>query len=595
MFAKRLLVFLIACSGLQSGLLESSVQQHISTSLRAQSAREQGVLFTRNKTSCGTYLDCPPWTECKNNDCVCRKEIQKYSETVKCNDATLQLSVRKYTCVTYDDSTGEISVGRCIKDCYYEEYSDIIYLPLPLNVSKLNQFMCEESWNRTGRLCGKCLPGHSPLAYSYDLRCVECPEGNRNVWKYILVAYGPLTMFYFIVLFLKINATSSHLHGYLLFAQLFSSPAYTHTAAAFLNSTCSSDTNRIALDIVRALYGIWNLDFFRGLYPDICLDVSIITVLALDYAVAIYPLLLTVVSYFLIELHARNCRIVVILWKPFGYFGKLFRKNWDIKTTIVDAFTTFFILSFSKIAWISLDLLTPVTIYSISSNGTTKTAFFYNATVGYFRENHLPYAILALVFCFAFVITPTILLLCYQVKLIQRMLSCLNVHCRLLQVVMDSVQGHYKDGTEAGTKDRRWFAAIPLIGRFAVFVLYVVSLDIATLMPSVIAIIVSIIVLTALVQPYKNRFASYSKIDIFFWGLLAVIFSLLHQANSSRWRAVQSLPGFVAMVFAIVYMVCASAYWALSRMRIVKTLMSQLKARRRAYVNIQTEFETGRI
>ncbi len=39
----------------------------------------------------------------------------------------------------------------------------------------------------------------------------------------------------------------------------------------------------------------------------------------MEYFVAIYPLLLTVVMYICIQQHARGCRVLVCLWKPFGY------------------------------------------------------------------------------------------------------------------------------------------------------------------------------------------------------------------------------------------------------------------------------------
>ena len=596
MVGSGLLVFLACCSLLASLQGLSARQYSPIFRLRTQLVKKRirqdmGFTVTNIKItdSFEANLKCPPWAECNSNECICRKELQKYSNTIKCNNVTLQLSVGICNCVTYDDSTGEVVMGRCLENCFKPRYNKM-YLSLPSNASELNQFMCEERWNRTGRLCGKCLPGHSPLAYSYDMRCVKCPEGNRNVWKYILVAFGPLTIFYFLFLLLKINATSSHLHGYLLFAQIVSSPVFLRSVITSLNNV--PYTTKLGFEIVGALYGIWNLDFFRGLYPDICLDVSTLTILALDYAVAIYPLLLTVVSYFLIELHARNVRVVVILWKPFGYFFELFRKNWDSKTTIIDAFTTFFVLSFSKIVWTSFDLLSPVTIYSLSSN-TTSRAFFFNATVSYFSKNHLPYAVLALVFCLIFIIIPLILLLCYQVKLIQRMLSCLNVKSHLLQAVMDSIQGHYKDGTEEGTRDRRWFAAVPLIGRFAIFLCHIMMQDTQTFVIPGIAILVSMAVLTALVQPYKNRFARYSKIDIFFWGLLAVQFCSLqvYFCGQKLQAHVSSIFTFVLMVFAIVYMICVTAYWILSRMRKVKALISQVKAWWRGYVNLETDFE----
>ncbi len=137
-----------------------------------------------------------------------------------------------------------------------------------------------------------------------DMRCVKCPEGNRNIWKYILVAFGPLTVFYFVVVFLKINATSSHFHGFVTYCQLLATPAMARLITIYINRF--EPSIMYSLTLMFDLHSVWNLDFFRGLYPDICLDVSTLTVIALDYAVAIYPLLLTVVSYILIELQTSD-------------------------------------------------------------------------------------------------------------------------------------------------------------------------------------------------------------------------------------------------------------------------------------------------
>ncbi len=39
--------------------------------------------------------------------------------------------------------------------------------------------------------------------------------------------------------------------------------------------------------IVLAIYGIWNLDFFRTFMPPICLNISTLQVHAFDYAIAV--------------------------------------------------------------------------------------------------------------------------------------------------------------------------------------------------------------------------------------------------------------------------------------------------------------------
>ena len=72
---------------------------------------------------------------------------------------------------------------------------------------------------------------------------------------------------------------------------------------------------------IAVLYGIWNLDFFRTLILHICLEVNTLQALALDYAIACYPLFLIVVFYVLIELHAHNFRFFVYLWRPFHRFS----------------------------------------------------------------------------------------------------------------------------------------------------------------------------------------------------------------------------------------------------------------------------------
>ena len=194
----------------------------------------RGQAKTCINRTCSEDADCPVWTKCNNSQCVCGAGLNK-NNIVICNQETLQLSVSSCHCVTFDPKTKELFEGDCMENCQNPDKKVLEHIPLPINVSKLNHFMCEKRFKRTGRLCGKCLPGHSPLAYSYDLRCVKCPEGNKNVWKYVLIAFGPLTIFYFVVLFLKINVTSSYLQGCVTFSQVFLTPSAVRNAVIVYN------------------------------------------------------------------------------------------------------------------------------------------------------------------------------------------------------------------------------------------------------------------------------------------------------------------------------------------------------------------------
>ena len=541
-------------------------------------------------TNCMEDADCPPWGECSLDRCVCREELNNYF-SVKCNNETLELSVIKRHCVTFDNETKQLLEGNCIENCE-NTYNKDQYMPLPKEALKINYFMCEERFNRTGRLCGKCLPGHSPLAYSYDMRCVKCPEGNKNIWKYILVAFGPLTIFYFLVLFLKINATSSYLHGYITFCQIISTPAYARDVMIYEQSQPQS---KLPIQAIGIMYSVWNLDFFRDLYPEICLDVSNLTALTLDYAVAIYPLLLTVISYILIELHARNVRIVVMLWRPFRCLFKLLRRNWDTKTTIIDAYATFFILSSTKTLSVSADLLIPVRAHSLNNDSVT-WVLYYDGSVDYFGREHLPYAILALASFSLIIVSTTLLLLIYHLKCFHRLLSCIKLHSQLSLHVMDSFQGCYKNGTEPGTRDCRWFAAVPLIGRIALLFVYSMILD-NSFLPFLIMVILWIIVLTAVIQPYKEHFSKYAILDITFWGFLATFYATAESTSYGSLKPPLQVKAAEVIritvgIIPLVYIIGISVYWILSRMKKLKNLVSQLKARRRGYLNISGFEET---
>jgi len=133
---------------------------------------------------------------------------------------------------------------------------------------------------------------------------------------------------------------------------------------------------------ILVLCGIWNLDFFRSVIPPFCVSSRIKTVhaLALEYIVAFYPICLILVTYACIKLHDNNFRPVVWLWKPFHRHFVHFRRRWDAKASIINAFTTFLLFSFSKILFVSFTLLR--TFGGRYNNLTERKCFmYYDATV----------------------------------------------------------------------------------------------------------------------------------------------------------------------------------------------------------------------
>ena len=182
-----------------------------------------------------------------------------------------------------------IYFGRCFYGCF-NPHSHYQVQP----GGKINKEECAK-FNRTGILCGQCKDGYGPAAYSFSLKCVEC--GNSTHWTrvplYILVAYGPLTVFLGVIVVFTVSVNSAPLHGWIFVCQLFSA----NIVMRFLTTT-EYPSYEIGfprlLHLLGSIYGMWNLDFFRSIYTPFCLHPSLTTlqVLTLDYIIAAYPLVL---------------------------------------------------------------------------------------------------------------------------------------------------------------------------------------------------------------------------------------------------------------------------------------------------------------
>ena len=166
------------------------------------------------------------------------------------------------------------------------------------------------------------------------------------------------------VIIFRVCVTAGLLDVFILFSQLITFPA---AMRPLYFHSWKQQAATLAVFSLVSIYGIWNLDFFRLLYPPFCMHPKMTTlhVLILDYAIAVYPLVLIVTSYILVELHDHNFRLIVWLWKPFHRCFVSFRREWNIKSSLIDAFCTFLLLSYFKFLSVSSDVLVPVSIFNI--------------------------------------------------------------------------------------------------------------------------------------------------------------------------------------------------------------------------------------
>ena len=93
-------------------------------------------------------------------------------------------------------------------------------------------------------------------------------------------------------------------------------------------------------------------------------NASEMTIMSLEYALAVYPLFLIVLTYVIVKLYDHNIALLVWLWKPFRYILKPLRSQWNTSTSLVGVFASFIYLSSSRLVLTLMKFLMPTTVYT---------------------------------------------------------------------------------------------------------------------------------------------------------------------------------------------------------------------------------------
>ena len=443
---------------------------------------------------------CPPWfiqREIAGDNTTIECACGPPTEGIICNPKICNASICIRHCITYNPVTRMQVVGFCI----FETKSKPI-TTLPPNVSELNNFMCE-GFNREGQLCGACKKGYGPALLT-DFKCAKCSSQKYGWALYLLSGFLPITVFYLVIVIFQVSATSGPLNVFIFSAQAIA------FAISIVNLELTAYASQpwfyVMQQILLTFYGIWNLDFFRSVIPPFCVSENITTLhaLALQYLPAFYPLLLIVVTYILIELHDRNVRVVVWMWRPFHMCLAPFRKHlrWNPKASIVSTFATFLTLAYTKVIIVSGRLLSGTKVTDLRGNSSHFLSFA--PTIPYFGNEHLPFAILAIAVLSTFIALPPLLLLIYPTKTFQKLLGCLKIRWPALHIFADVFQGCYKNRTD-GTNDYRCFAAFYFIARVVIFLIYVIPNSQAHKWAISVVVFIIESLLFALLHPYKKK------------------------------------------------------------------------------------------
>ena len=470
-------------------------------------------------------LSCPPGFVSQGNSCVC---ADWPDGIIACDEDSLNASIQIGYCMTYDNGTEEVRVGYC-QQAFYRSDSYKFYYPLPAEVSALNDQMCSP-FNREGLLCGECQDGFAVSPFNH-LKCINCTIVSYGWIKLLAFTYVPITIIFAVIVVFGISVVSGPINSVIFFGQITTLQFVDMgIVMSFLGAQGTfTYSERISTVVVNGLYGFFNLHIFRSLIPPFCLTNHLSTIqnLALRYVTAFYPLVVIVFVYVCIRLHASNFRIVVYCWKPFLKCFLRFRRSVDPKTSVIDAFATFILLSYARLTYVVGPVLLPTCLFNNQGQKLNTSVFALSATIRFFQAEHLPLALLSIIVLLTFIAVPPIVLTFYQAAFFRKCLTRCKMNSQALRTFVEAFQGCYKDGT-SGTRDCRYFAGLYFIFRIIPVPLYFSlggSLGAFTAATGFAIIFWCVALLFALIQPYKMHL--YNAVDAVVFALMGIISILI--------------------------------------------------------------------
>ncbi len=215
-------------------------------------------------------------------------------------------------------------------------------------------------------------------------------------------------------------------------------------------------------------------------------------------------------------MYDRNYSCIVWAWKPFKYVVQ--SKHINKRTSLIETFCTFILLSSIKILGVSVFLLAQTIAYDESGKKLREKYLYLDASIEFFSSEHRHFGLLAIFISFIFVVLPFLLLLLYPCKLFQRVLNLFVGRFHALHVFMDAFQGIYR----TNPVDLRYFSAYYLLIRFILQFLSAYFQSFFILSITTVVLIISSIVFVV-VKPYKNML--HNQIDILCWLLLTLSYA----------------------------------------------------------------------
>ena len=386
-------------------------------------------------------------------------------------------------CATYSEnnSTKSLSIANCpyLQHKYYNVTTPD-YITLPVSLNELNDYMCGPL-NRKGLLCSECADGFGYSLSSFSYKCVNCTNTWYNIPVYLVAQFVPTTILYIVILVFRLSAISPPMPCFIMYAQLvvFGFDLSTHISFGNSKGFIFAENGNVKsnVKIIDSFYGLFNqMDeiIFQYVLPPLCLSTKLkqFHIFFLGYISVFYPVFLIVLTWVCVSLHDYNFRPFVWLWRPFHKCFVRLRRDWDIKSDLVDVFITFFLLSYAKCSYMVIVLSSPSKIQTFdeSGNASIRHCTSIDPSIDYMGHTHLGFMVAAYFICIVFNILPFLYLTLYPFGAFQRCLSKCRLDFIAVNTFADKIHSCYKNGLDGG-KDMRSLSGMYFFSMIVMFLI----------------------------------------------------------------------------------------------------------------------------
>ena len=477
---------------------------------------------------------CPTWLYCSNVSQGCECGISTHG--VICNTQTMEVLITDNYCTTYSGCEGLFYGGDC-PFSYKSNHSDGVFSRVPTDPDLLNSKMCGP-YNRKGLLCGECIDGYGPGVYTLDRKCVDCSKFSTGsaIFLYLLLEFVPVLLFFLCVTVFRLDLTSGPMLGYIIFCQVISYGlnALSIKANYIIYSRLPGHIGSVFLSIIE----FWNLNILKTVVPPFCISDKLtgLHVVFLNSVGATYPLIIAITSLILIDLHSRQCKAIVILFKPLSVVLKLTKSKAITSDAVIHTFASFLLLSSTKTVFVFATMLEFVPVISSVNGFVYRNVLYADASIEYCSHEHLLFLLLALVQCLLFVFLPSLLLFLYPTRLYRWISQRISARNHLaITTFVEALNHCFRDGLN-DTTDYRALAGVVVIS-VPLTCLFGWLLD-YTQCPTTITCFITLCLslVTSHSRPFKSTIANMSASFYFTLnGAIALTYSYwsFNQENSS--------------------------------------------------------------